>query len=77
MVWHPGERERERGHGAVTFTDLVNSKYPIDSAERGQAARRSLHQRDNTVHHSKGEVVTIERRIKQAAKRFGGEVHAD
>jgi len=77
-IHHRDDVNPERGeheYGDVTFADPVNNKYPIDTPEHVRAAWSYIHHKDNAAKYEKGEVETIKRRIKQAAKTHGVELH--
>ena len=67
----------EQKYGDTTFADPVNKKYPIDTAEHVHAAWSYIHHKDNAAKYSKTEAEAIKKRIAQAAKKWGIEVHPE
>src|SRR6478672_1987887 len=67
----------EHEYGDVEFADPVNKKYPVDTPEHVRAAWSYINHADNAAKYEKGEVESIKRRIKKAAKKHGVEIHAD
>lgn len=64
-------------YGDVKFADPTNKKYPIDTEKHVRAAWSYINHKDNAAEYDAGEVKTIKRRIKQAAKKFGIEISED
>jgi hypothetical protein len=64
----------EHEYGEVTFADPVNNKYPIDTPEHIRAAWSYINHADNAAKYARGEVSTIKRRIKRAARTHGIEI---
>jgi hypothetical protein len=62
-------QEGVKKYGRTTYADPVNKKYPIDTAGRIKAAWAYIHQPKNAAKYTPGEVRTIKRRIRDAAKR--------
>ena len=71
------EHEGERKYGDVQFADTVNKKYPIDTEEHIRAAWSYIHHKDNAAKYESGEVATIKRHIRSAAKKHGIELHEE
>ncbi len=70
--------EGEQKYGDVEFTDPVNKKYPIDTAEHIRAAWSYIHHADNAAkYHDTGDVDQIKNRIRHAAKKHGVALHED
>lgn len=60
-----------REYGDVLFADPVNSKYPVDTREHIEAARRYIHQERDQAFYSPQDVACIESRIKAAGAAMG------
>ncbi|MCC6312482.1 MAG: hypothetical protein IT337_00610 [Thermomicrobiales bacterium] len=58
-------------YGDVTFADPVNNKYPINTAEHVRAAWSYIHHKNDADKYEPDEVALIEKRIEEAAKKFG------
>ncbi|HXG86514.1 MAG TPA: DUF6582 domain-containing protein [Pyrinomonadaceae bacterium] len=66
--------EGKEKYGNVEFADAVNNKYPIDTPGHVRAAWNYINHKDNAAKYDAGEVETIKKRIKQAAKKHGVEI---
>jgi hypothetical protein len=64
-------------YGDVEFADTVNHKYPLDTADHVRAAQRYINQKDNAAKYSPEEVKLIEKRISQAAKKYGIDINEE
>jgi hypothetical protein len=65
------DKDTGNQYGNVTYADINNKKYPIDTKAHVQAAWSYINQSKNQGGYSSSELAAIMSRIKAAAKKFG------
>ncbi len=67
----------EHEYGDVEFADPTNKKYPIDTPAHVRAAWSYIHHPDNAAKYSAEDAEKIKKRVEQAAKKQGVDLHKE